>query len=170
MVVYINIHFEEKTMTAAEKADAAAQTDNGRKRTVDLLARAERQELLAAWDALAEKPAAQPVRGPETGLVMVRGRIGGGGDAFNLGEATVSRATIRLSTGEIGHGQLLGTDKQRARLAAIFDALFQREADRPAVEALHRAIASRIEAEDRRTAEETAATRVDFFTMVRGDD
>ena len=141
-----------------------------RKEGMRLLARASSEEIMTAWEALADKPDVSPVRGPETGLVMVRGRIGGGGDAFNLGEATVSRATIRLSTGEIGHGQLLGTDKQRARLAAIFDALFQREADRPAVEALYRVIASRIEAEDRRSAEETAATRVDFFTMVRGDD
>ncbi|KOF17349.1 protein phnG [Ensifer adhaerens] len=144
--------------------------DTARKAGMRLLARASSEELNAAWEALADKPDVSPVRGPETGLVMVRGRIGGGGDAFNLGEATVSRATIRLSTGEIGHGQLLGTDKQRARLAAIFDALFQRNGDRATVEALHRKIASRIAAEDRRTAEETAATRVDFFTMVRGDD
>jgi alpha-D-ribose 1-methylphosphonate 5-triphosphate synthase subunit PhnG len=110
------------------------------------------------------------VRGPETGLVMVRGRIGGGGDPFNLGEATVSRATVRLATGEIGHGQLLGTDKERARYAAIFDALYQNETYHPAVEALHEQIAARIAAKDRRKAEETAATRVDFFTMVRGED
>lgn len=147
-----------------------ARPDMARKEGMRLLARASFEELKAAWEALADKPDVSPVRGPETGLVMVRGRIGGGGDAFNLGEATVSRATVRLSTGEIGHGQLLGTDKQRARLAAIFDALFQRDPDRAAVEALHRQIASRVEAKDRRTAEETAATRVDFFTMVRGDD
>lgn len=144
--------------------------DMARKDGMRLLARASFEELNKAFQALADKPDVSPVRGPETGLVMVRGRIGGGGDAFNLGEATVSRATVRLSTGEIGHGQLLGTDKQQARLAAIFDALFQRDANRAAVEALHRQIAARIEAEDRRTAEETAATRVDFFTMVRGDD
>ncbi|NVD39886.1 phosphonate C-P lyase system protein PhnG [Ensifer sp. HO-A22] len=147
-----------------------ARPDMARKEGMRLLARASFEELNTAWAAIADKPDVSPVRGPETGLVMVRGRIGGGGDAFNLGEATVSRATVRLSTGEIGHGQLLGTDKQRARLAAIFDALFQRDPDRAAVEALHRQIAARIEAEDRRTAEETAATRVDFFTMVRGDD
>ncbi|WP_139108420.1 MULTISPECIES: phosphonate C-P lyase system protein PhnG [unclassified Ensifer] len=144
--------------------------DPVRKKAMGLLARATLDELKAAWDALVDKPEVHPVRGPETGLVMVRGRIGGGGDPFNLGEATVSRATIRLSTSEIGHGQLLGTDKQRARLAAIFDALSQRDGDKAPVEALLRRIGERLAREERRKAEETAATRVDFFTMVRGDD
>ena len=36
---------------------------------------------------------AELLRGPETGLVTVRGRIGGGGAPFNTGEATVTRAT-----------------------------------------------------------------------------
>ncbi len=144
--------------------------DPARKNAMGLLARATLDELDAAWEALADKPEVHPVRGPETGLVMVRGRIGGGGDPFNLGEATVSRATIRLSTGEIGHGQLLGTDKERARLAAIFDALSQRDGNRAEVEALLGRVAERLSKEERRKAEETAATRVDFFTMVRGDD
>lgn len=158
-------------MTAAEKTDAAAQTDNGRKRTVDLLARAETQELLAAWDALAEKPVAQPVRGPETGLVMVRGRIGGGGSPFNLGEVTVTRATVRLASGSVGHAQALGTDREKARLSAIFDALWQEEATKGFVEdRLLSPVAKRIADEANRKAEETAATRVDFFTMVRGDN
>ncbi|WP_034854593.1 phosphonate C-P lyase system protein PhnG [Sinorhizobium sojae] len=141
-----------------------------RREAMRLLARATGAELAAAWQAIADKPEVAAVRGPETGLVMVRGRIGGGGDPFNLGEATVTRATVRLSSGEIGHGQLLGTDKERARFAAIFDALYQNPAYRPAVEALHRQIAARLLNEERRKAEETAATRVDFFTMVRGED
>jgi alpha-D-ribose 1-methylphosphonate 5-triphosphate synthase subunit PhnG len=144
--------------------------DPARKKAMGLLARATLDELNAAWEALADKPEVHPVRGPETGLVMVRGRIGGGGDPFNLGEATVSRATIRLSTGEIGHGQMLGTDRQRARLAAIFDALSQCVGNKTDVESLLHRVAERLAQEERRKAEETAATRVDFFTMVRGDD
>jgi alpha-D-ribose 1-methylphosphonate 5-triphosphate synthase subunit PhnG len=163
--------FEEKMMTAAEKTEAAARTEGGRKRTVDLLARAETQELLAAWNVLAEKPVAQPVRGPETGLVMVRGRIGGGGAPFNLGEVTVTRATVRLASGSVGHAQALGTDREKARLSAIFDALWQEEATKGFVEEkLLSPIARRIADDVNRRAEETAATRVDFFTMVRGED
>jgi alpha-D-ribose 1-methylphosphonate 5-triphosphate synthase subunit PhnG len=157
-------------MDTTQKGEDLSESAAERRESMRLLARATLAELSAAWEAIADKPDVTPVRGPETGLVMVRGRIGGGGEPFNLGEATVSRATVRLAAGEIGHGQLLGTDKERARYAAIFDALFQNETHYPAVEALHRKIAARIAAEDRRKAEETAATRVDFFTMVRGED
>lgn len=141
-----------------------------RKRAMGLLARASMEELQAGWLVIEPKPEVHPVRGPETGLVMVRGRIGGGGDPFNLGEATVSRATVRLGSGEIGHGQLLGNDREKARLAAIFDALYQQPEHRSAVDLLIDQVESRIDAEDRKHAEQTAATRVDFFTMVRGDN
>ncbi len=174
MVVYINRHLKDVAMTLAEKKVGKTELgegDRARKRTVDLLARAERQELEAAWQALAEKPVAQAVRGPETGLVMVRGRMGGGGAAFNLGEVTVTRATIRLASGTIGHAQALGTDREKARLSAIFDALWQEPATRDAIEnTLLAPIAARVADADNRKADETAATRVDFFTMVRGDD
>ncbi|MBO0140908.1 phosphonate C-P lyase system protein PhnG [Agrobacterium sp. Ap1] len=143
----------------------------GRRRCASLLAKATADELRAAWDALKDKPDTKPVRGPETGLVMVRGRIGGGGSPFNLGEATVTRATVALASGTVGHAQALGTDKQKAKLAAIFDALWQEDATRDHVEnVLLAPIEHRVTAQNRAKAEETAATRVDFFTMVRGED
>ena len=142
-----------------------------RRRAAGLLARATANELRSAWDRLPAKPEVKPVRGPETGLVMVRGRIGGGGSAFNLGEVTVTRATIRLASGTVGHGQSLGTDRKKARLCAIFDALWQEEATKAFVEdRLLQPIAQRIATATQQKADETAATRVDFFTMVRGED
>ncbi|MCQ1851818.1 phosphonate C-P lyase system protein PhnG [Neorhizobium galegae] len=157
-------------MDLAKQIGPNAET-NGRRRAVGLLARAMTDELRAAWDKLPAKPEVKPVRGPETGLVMVRGRIGGGGAPFNLGEATVTRATVLLASGTAGHGQALGTAKDNVRLAAVFDALWQEAGTRDFVETtLLAPIEARIAAEDKQKAEETAATRVDFFTMVRGDD
>ncbi len=157
-------------MDLAKEIEPTADID-GRRRTAGLLAKASADELQAAWDKLPDKPDVKAVRGPETGLVMVRGRIGGGGAPFNLGEATVTRATVLLPSGVAGHAHALGTDKTKARLAAIFDALWQEEATRSFVEsALLGPVEARVAAEDNRTAEETAATRVDFFTMVRGED
>jgi len=157
-------------MDRAEQITASPDTDE-RRRSVGLLARATTGELQTAWDGLADKPQVKPVRGPETGLVMVRGRIGGGGAPFNLGEATVTRATVLLATGTAGHAQALGTSKENVRLAAIFDALWQEAATHDYVEAkLLAVIEARIAGEDKLKAEETAATRVDFFTIVRGDD
>ncbi len=77
---------------------------------------------------------AELLRGPETGLVTVRGRIGGGGAPFNVGEATVTRATVRLASGEVGHCYALGRDRQKAKLAAIVDALWQDPAHRDEIE------------------------------------
>lgn len=141
-----------------------------RRRTMELLAKAEDAALLAAWDCVADKPDITRVRGPETGLIMLRGRIGGGGSPFNLGEATVTRATIRLATGEIGHGQALGLSHRKAELAAIFDALAQRPERQAEVDALLAGIESRLAEADAEQQRQTAATKVDFFTMVRGED
>jgi alpha-D-ribose 1-methylphosphonate 5-triphosphate synthase subunit PhnG len=115
-------------------------------------------------------PTHENLREPENGLVMVRGRIGGDGAPFNLGEATVSRAAVRLSSGEIGFGYALGRDRQKAHMIALCDAMIQSADHAGLVEAqvlapLRAAIASE---RNRKTAE-TAATRVDFYTMVRGE-
>ena len=111
------------------------------------------------------------VRGPETGLVTVRGRTGGGGAPFNVGEATVTRATVRLPDGAVGHSIMLGTDRHKARLAAILDALATRPGLQELIEERILAPLERAQADgDDRVREETAATRVDFFTMVRGED
>ena len=82
----------------------------------------------------------------------------------------MTRATVRLATGEIGHGQRLGTDREATRLSAIADALAETGRHEAALSALLRAVEERVAAEAQRQAEETAATRVDFFTMVRGED
>src|SRR5579864_4842723 len=74
---------------------------------------------LAARVASLPAPAHTELRPPEHGLVMVRGRVGGDGAPFNLGEATVSRAAVRLETGEIGFGYVLGRDDDKARLIAL---------------------------------------------------
>ncbi len=138
---------------------------------MSLLAKATRSELSSVWSEWAGKPEVENLRGPETGLVMVRGRMGGGGAPFNLGETTVTRATVRLASGTIGHAYALGRDREKVRLAAVFEALWQEAESRPIViEKVLEPVARRIEAEDGRKRAETAATKVDFFTMVRGDD
>ena len=149
-------------------AQIASDTDP-RRLALNALAAADGDALRAAWSNWANPPAFKPVRGPETGLVMVRGRAGGGGAQFNLGEASVSRATIRLDSGEIGHGYCLGRDLDKARLIAVFDALFQRDPAGVETQVLTPLRANGIAADTKRKAE-TAATRVNFFTMVRGDN
>lgn len=115
-------------------------------------------------------PAYETSRPPENGLVMVRGRIGGDGAPFNLGEASVSRAAVRLSSGEVGFGYVLGRDGEKARLIALCDALIQNDNFRISIE--QRVVAplrQELAAVRAQQAAESAATRVDFYTLVRGE-
>jgi alpha-D-ribose 1-methylphosphonate 5-triphosphate synthase subunit PhnG len=115
-------------------------------------------------------PAHEDLREPENGLVMVRGRIGGDGAPFNLGEATVSRAAVRLATGEVGFGYTLGRDGTKARMIALCDAMAQSDQFAGTIETQVIApLRAAMTAERNRKAAEAAATRVDFYTLVRGE-
>jgi alpha-D-ribose 1-methylphosphonate 5-triphosphate synthase subunit PhnG len=143
----------------------------GRRAAMAVVAQAATDEIAAALAALGPTPAHEEVRPAETGLVMVRGRIGGDGAAFNLGEATVTRCAVQLASGEIGFGYVLGRDRAKARLAALADALWQSADYQTAVE---QKIVEPLQARQQerlvRSRAETAATKVDFFTLVRGDN
>jgi alpha-D-ribose 1-methylphosphonate 5-triphosphate synthase subunit PhnG len=116
-------------------------------------------------------PAHEDVRAAESGLVMLRGRISGDGAPFNFGEATVTRAAVRLASREVGFGYVLGRDGAKARLVALCDALVQHDEYRARVESSVVApIRERLRAERKLKAEQVAATKVDFFTLVRGED
>jgi alpha-D-ribose 1-methylphosphonate 5-triphosphate synthase subunit PhnG len=146
--------------------------DEARKRRLDALASDDTTNLAERYAALEPSaPAAIPIRGPETGMVMLRGRAGGGGAIFNLGEATVTRATVKLATGEVGHAIVLGRHLQKASIVAHLDALSQLPDWVQVIEAdfVAPALAEQ-DAAQTRQAGETEATRVDFFTMVRGED
>lgn len=147
------------------------ETEAARKAAMAALALAPADELKRLCESAGISGEAEMLRGPETGLVSVRGRIGGGGAPFNFGEATVTRATVRLPSGEIGHSYALGRDKEKARFAAITDALWQNAERRADIEQKIIAPLRTAQAEaDATSRAETAATKVDFFTMVRGED
>lgn len=109
----------------------------------------------------------QHLRPPEVGAVMVRGRVGGTAEPFNLGEMTVTRASVQLPEGAVGHAWVQGRDKAHATRAAILDALLQTDASHIAlIDTLMAEAAARTSTRATRA----AATKVDFFTMVRGDN
>jgi alpha-D-ribose 1-methylphosphonate 5-triphosphate synthase subunit PhnG len=117
-----------------------------------------------------ELPNHEMLRAPEIGTVMVQGRMGGTGGAFHLGEMTVTRCSLRLDCGTVGHGYVQGRDKVHAQRVAIVDAWMQT----PLADQIQREVLNVLEAEAARRQEEqarkSAATKVDFFTMVRGED
>ncbi|MFG1923061.1 phosphonate C-P lyase system protein PhnG [Cryptosporangium sp. NPDC048952] len=140
-----------------------------RRRWMRVLAGAGVSELADGWAHREPAPDVEWLRGPEAGLVMVRGRIGGTGDRFNLGEATVTRATVRLTGSDIvGTSYVLGSDLDRARYGALFDALLQDpdHHDEIRVELIEPLEAAQ-HARDAATRQEARETVVDFFTVAR---
>ncbi|MBP9046911.1 MAG: phosphonate C-P lyase system protein PhnG [Tabrizicola sp.] len=138
-----------------------------RKTWMATLAKAAPARLAALFPDL---PPHAVLRQPEIGAVMVRGRVGGTGVPFNLGEMTVTRASVRLASGEVGHAWVQGRDKLHALRAAAVDALMQTDrADGLTAQVLRPLeVDARTHREIR--AAKAAGTKVDFFTMVRGED
>ncbi|MGO4284299.1 phosphonate C-P lyase system protein PhnG [Bosea sp. TAB14] len=134
------------------------------------LSRASRDEIAGLLGALPEH---EVLKAPETGTVMVEGRAGGAGRRFNLGEATVTRCVVRLANGRMGFSYALGRDHRKARLAALLDARLQDETQDGRYEGgLHdgiAALAAQQNAARELASRKAAATKVDFFTLVRGE-
>ena len=142
-----------------------------RRRWMAILAQAPPDELERRWRETPAPPSHRVLRAPETGLVMVRGRAGGTGMRFNVGEMTVTRCAVELDGGAVGVAYVRGRNRRHAELAAVLDALLQDplrhdELERVVVAPLADAQAAR----GRAAAERVAPSRVEFFTMVRGDD
>ncbi len=146
-----------------------------RRRWMSVLARASAAELETAVGAvrgaLGGLPLYRLIRRPEVGMTMVRARAGGTGQPFNLGEMTITRCALRTEGGQVGTAYVAGRSMRQAELAALIDALLQDPARQPQLLAL--VVDPLAQAQDlrrRRRIARSAPTRVDFFTVVRGED
>ncbi len=141
-----------------------------RQHWMSVLSRAPLDALEQRWNSIGQQPAKRFIRPPEIGLMMVRGRAGGSGSPFNVGEVTMTRCVVALSNGLAGFGYVQGRSKRHAELAALFDAMLQ-DPDHQSellnhwINPMHESW----EAERKTRSKKSAATKVDFFTMVRGE-
>lgn len=136
-----------------------------------VLAKSRCQELKEKWETLGDIPSYHFLKEPETGLVMVQARAGGRGGRFNFGEMTMTKCIVELEDGTEGHAYIAGSDTAHAEMAAVMDALLQKNDRRDQVMSdiifpLQRDLRDR----KQKMQSKVAATRVDFFTLVRGDD
>jgi alpha-D-ribose 1-methylphosphonate 5-triphosphate synthase subunit PhnG len=142
-----------------------------RREWVGVLARAPLPLLERGLQQLGESAALPDrswLRRPETGLVMLRGRIGGTGERFNLGEMTVTRCALRVESGEVGVAYVGGRSHRKAELAALADALLQSARWRDgARQKLIEPARAHLEAQAARGRRKAQATRVEFFTLAR---
>jgi alpha-D-ribose 1-methylphosphonate 5-triphosphate synthase subunit PhnG len=165
-----NISADLPANTAEKISPDELQMRERRREAMAVLTASSAEEIARHLAALGPIPDHAELRAPQSGLVMLRGRIGGDGAPFSFGEATVSRCAVQLATGETGFGHALGRDREKARLIALLDALQQREQGRIELEnCVFGPIRERLKAERERTAQQVAATKVEFFTLVRGE-
>lgn len=149
----------------SQTPDAAA-----RKAWMSLCAKAPPARLAALFDALGDRPGYTWLRAPEVGGVMLRGRMGGTGAPFNIGEMSVTRCALELDTGEVGHAYVQGRDKEHATRAALVDALMQTGVAGAVRDTVLDPLEAEMLAAKAARAAKAAATKVDFFTMARGED
>lgn len=137
------------------------------------LAKAPLSQLEAQIAPLDDLPPYAFLRQPEIGLTMVRGRVEGTGAPFNLGEMTITRCVVQLTHGEnaiAGFGYVAGRSRRHAELAAFCDALLQHPDWQAVIQAQVIEPLQQFAAKQRATqAAEVEATRVNFFTMLRGE-
>ncbi|MGV1166501.1 phosphonate C-P lyase system protein PhnG [Enterobacter asburiae] len=142
-----------------------------RQRWMRVLAHSQPAALSARMSALSLAPDYDTLRAPEIGLVQIQARMGGTGERFFAGDATLTRAAIRLNSGTLGYSYVLGRDKAHAERCAVIDALLQ---EQPYFQTLMETLIAPLEAD--RAARiaarqaEVNSSRVDFFTLVRGDN
>ncbi len=158
--------FTSVPMAASIVPDTDAQ--RRRQRWLSLLAQSPGARLEALWAGIGPLPAYTILRRPEIGLVMVKGRISGTGAPFGAGEMTVTRAAVRLESGEIGFGYVGGRHPRQAEIVALIDALGQKaDWQQPLEDKVVTPLAREAEARRQGIAARAAATRVDFFTVAR---
>lgn len=141
-----------------------------RRRWLSVLAKASPGRVEALFEELPARPAWTAIRPAESGMVMVRGRVGGDGNRFNLGEITMTRSAVRLDNGVTGLGYVQGRSRRHAELTAVLDAMLQSpELRDPVADRVIEPLSTEQADKRRVRGRKAAATTVEFFTMVRGE-
>jgi len=164
-----------------QKADAQGVTSGApqevvRQRRMAALAFADEATLEAEAAKLVDSFSYTFLRRPEAGMVMLEGRAGNSGQRFNVGEMLITRCVLRLEpqgsgSATEGYAFVQGNRPRHAELAALFDALLQQEEWAESLDrSLIASLVAKREEKLRKRVEETAPTKVDFFTLVRGED
>jgi alpha-D-ribose 1-methylphosphonate 5-triphosphate synthase subunit PhnG len=153
------------------KSSEGIQSNQQRQKWMSVLARADFAELERRWQSMSITTDYTVLRPAEIGMVMLRGRVNGNGSPFNMGEATVTRCSIKMESGEIGSSYILGRNKQHAELAALIDGeLLRGQNNQHLADELLNPLDELEQRRQLSKQNKAAKTKVDFFTFVRGED
>ena len=140
-----------------------------RKSWMSLLATSNQSDLLNLWEQKKIKVNYVWLRTPEIGSIMAQGRMGVTGDKFNIGEVTITRCSLKLNCGTIGHSYVQGRSKKKAEISALCDALMQTKMSKEINKNIIIPLEKIKKDNKRKILSKAEATKVDFFTLVRGE-
>ena len=140
-----------------------------RKSWMSLLATSNQSDLLNLWEQKKIKVNYVWLRTPEIGSIMAQGRMGVTGDKFNIGEVTITRCSLKLNCGTIGHSYVQGRSKKKAEISALCDALMQTKMSKEINKNIIIPLEKIKKNNKDKILSKAEATKVDFFTLVRGE-
>ena len=140
-----------------------------RKFWMSLLATSNKSDLLNLWEQKKIKVNYVWLRTPEIGSIMAQGRMGVTGDKFNIGEVTITRCSLKLNCGTIGHSYVQGRSKKKAEISALCDALMQTKMSKEINKNIIIPLEKIKKDNKDKILSKAEATKVDFFTLVRGE-
>ena len=140
-----------------------------RKSWMSLSATSSQSDLLNLWEQKKIKVNYVWLRTPEIGSIMAQGRMGVTGDKFNIGEVTITRCSLKLNCGTIGHSYVQGRSKKKAEISALCDALMQTKMSKEINKNIIIPLEKIKKDNKRKILSKAEATKVDFFTLVRGE-
>lgn len=140
-----------------------------RKSWMSLLATSNKNDLLNLWEQKKINIRYEWLRTPEIGSIMAQGRMGVTGDKFNIGEVTITRCSLKLNCGTIGHSYVQGRSKKKAEISALCDALMQTEMSNEINKSIIIPLEKIKNNNKDKILSKAEATKVDFFTLVRGE-
>ena len=134
-----------------------------------MLATSNKNDLLNLWEQKKINIRYEWLRTPEIGSIMAQGRMGVTGDKFNIGEVTITRCSLKLNCGTIGHSYVQGRSKKKAEISALCDALMQTEMSNEINKSIIIPLEKIKKNNKDKILSKAEATKVDFFTLVRGE-
>jgi len=156
--------------TQGKRMKVQDSTEKNRKEWIGLLGSADPKDLEAARKEHAKGVEITHVVKPETGMIMAQAKADGSNGRFNLGEITVSRCVLEVKKIYMGTSWVMGSDLRHAELAALFDGMLQDPVTRDKLtNTLIKELKIKQTVKNERLTQDASDTRVEFFTLKRGE-
>lgn len=141
-----------------------------RRHWMAVLAQSRPETLKRCCKSLKLTPDYQRLRPTQIGLVQLQARMEVTGGRFMVGDMTVSRAAVQLKDGTCGYSYVIGRNREHAERCAWLDALLQTNgATSQLWDSVIVPLHQQQQAQCAQQQDEVAASRVNFFTLVRGE-